>query len=201
MLYNLRMTPPPTENDEGMMRRRRRIVVVGTTGSGKTTLARQLSQLLDVPHVELDALNWEADWVTAPTNVFRQRVQEALERDSWIADGNYSAVRDLVWPRAAVLVWLDYPLRVVIWRLLYRTLRRTVRKEELWSGNRERFFVQFFSRESLFLWMFRTYWRRRRTYPIVLKQPEHSHLEVVVLQSQSETNDWLSRFVSRGGTG
>ena len=110
-------------------------------------------------------------------------------------------MRDLVWPRATILVWLNYPLRVLIWRLLGRTLRRTLRKEELWNGNRERFLVQFFSRESLFLWMFRTYWRRRRTYPTALKQPEHSHLEIVLLGSQSETRDWLSGVVARRGVG
>ena len=88
------------------MERMTRVVIVGSTGSGKTTLARQLSRLLDVPHTELDALNWEANWVMAPTDVFRQRTQDALKGDAWVVDGNYSAVRDLVWPRATVLVWL-----------------------------------------------------------------------------------------------
>jgi len=171
-----------------------RVVVVGSTGSGKTTLARQLSRLLDVSHTELDSLNWENDWTSAPTDVFRQRVQDALKGDTWVVDGNYRAVRDLVWPRATVLIWLDYPLRVLIWRLLQRTLKRTLRKEELWNGNSERFITQFLSRDSLFLWLFRTYWSRRRTLPLVLEQTEHSHLEVVILRSQSETDDWLPEF-------
>ena len=178
--------------DKGFTGQMTRVVVVGSTGSGKTTLARQLSRLLDVPHTELDALNWEPNWVMAPTDVFRQRTQDALKGDAWVVDGNYSAVRDLVWPRATVLVWLDYPLRVLLWRLLHRTLRRTLRGEELWNGNRERFMVQFLSRDSLFLWLFRTYWRRRRTFPLDFKQPEHAHLEVVILRSSKETRDWLS---------
>ncbi|MBI2856316.1 MAG: adenylate kinase [Chloroflexi bacterium] len=172
-----------------------RIVIVGSTGAGKTTLARHLSRLLDVSHIELDALNWEANWITAPTDVFRQRVWNALVGETWVVDGNYSAVRDLVWPRATALIWLDYPLRVLAWRLLRRTLRRTLRKEELWNGNRERFLAQFLSRDSLFLWLLRTYWRRRRNYPLLLEQPEHSHLEVVHLRSQGETRVWLSTLM------
>jgi adenylate kinase family enzyme len=194
MLYNQRMDHLPAENDADFMGRSPRIVVMGSTGSGKTTLAQQISRTLDVPHVELDALHWEHDWIAAPTDVFRRRVFEALEGDIWVADGNYTAVRDLVWPRATALVWLNYPLRVLMWQLLSRTLRRTLRKEELWNGNRERFFLQFFSRESLFLWLFRSYWRRRRTYLIAFNEPEHSHLEIVILRSTKETRAWLSKI-------
>ena len=190
------MPSPTARNDKELMGHTPRVVVVGSTGSGKTTLARQLSRLLHISHTELDSLNWEIDWTSAPTDVFRQRVQDALKGDTWVVDGNYRAVRDLVWPRATVLIWLDYPLRVLIWRLLQRTLRRTLRKEELWNGNRERFITQFLSRDSLFLWLFRTYWSIRCTLPLVLEQPEHSHLEVVLLRSQSETDDWLSGLES-----
>ena len=189
----------PSQGDPTFTNERQRIVVVGTTGSGKSTLARKISHLLDVPHVEMDALNWEAGWVAAPTEVFRQRVQDALAGDAWVTDGNYGNVRDLVWPRATAVVWLDHPLRVVAWRLFRRTLRRSLTKEELWNGNRERFLTQFFSRDSLFIWLLKTYWRRRRTYPLLLKQPEHSHLKVAHLRSQRETDDWLSGVVAKGG--
>ena len=82
----------------------RRIAVVGTTGSGKTTLDRWLGRALEVTHVELDALNWEPNWKTAPTEVFRRRVADALDGEAWVSDGNYTAVRDIVWDRATTLV-------------------------------------------------------------------------------------------------
>ncbi|MQF48429.1 adenylate kinase [SAR202 cluster bacterium AC-647-N09_OGT_505m] len=190
------MVPFEPQNNHALIHQGQRIVVVGSTGSGKTTLAREISLFLDVPHVEMDALHWEANWVTAPTEVFRWRVEDALSGDAWVVDGNYSVVRDLVWPKATTLVWLDYPLRVIGWRLLRRTTRRIFTREDLWNGNRERFRNQFLTRGSLFIWLLRTYWRRKRTYPSLLKQPEHAHLVVAHLRSQRETNHWLSEVGS-----
>ncbi len=169
-----------------------RVVVVGCTGSGKTSVARSLARLLDAPRVELDALNWEPDWTAAETDVFRQRVRDALTGKAWVVDGNYSAVRDLVWPRAAMLVWLNMPYRVVSWRLLWRTLSRVFTREELWNGNREVFRTQFLSRDSLFRWQAGTFHRLRVSLPQSLEQPEHAHLEVVVLRSGGEVREWLA---------
>jgi adenylate kinase family enzyme len=171
-----------------------RIVVVGTTGSGKTTLARRLARLLAIPHVELDALHWGPDWTPFPLEVFRERTAQALGGDAWVVDGNYGKVRDIVWSRADTVVWLDFALPVVMGRLLWRTLRRVFSREELWGGNRERFLSQFLSRDSLFLWALRTYWRRRREYPELLERPEHAHLRVVHLRSPGEERAWLARF-------
>src|SRR5205809_1832315 len=99
-----------TASGHGPERLPRRVVVVGTTGSGKTTLAGRLAQRLGVPHVELDALHWEANWVEAGDEVFRERAARALTGSAWVVDGNYSKVRDIVWGRADMVVWLDYPL-------------------------------------------------------------------------------------------
>ena len=172
-----------------------RIVVVGSTGSGKTWLAKELSRRFDVPHVELDALNWDPDWTAvaqAAPEVFRERVRGAVSGGAWVVDGNYGAARDLVWPRAMALVWLDYPLRVVVWRTFWRTLKRTFTRETLWNGNKERFRAQFLSRDSLFLWVLKTYWRRRREYPGILGRPEHALLRVFRHHSPGKTRAWLA---------
>ena len=168
-----------------------RIVVVGTTGSGKTTLARQLAQGLGLPHIELDALHWEPDWVEAPDEVMRQRVVEALQVDQWVVDGNYHTVRDIVWSQANLVVWLDYRLPVLLWRLWWRTIIRQITRKELWNGNRERFRANFLSRESILLWQLQTYRRRRREYPQMFALSEYSHLRVVRLRSPGETHRWL----------
>lgn len=76
------------------------VAVVGTSGAGKTTTARLIAARLQLPHVELDALHWDANWTMAPLPVFRERVARALAGEAWVIDGNYGKVRDLVWPQA-----------------------------------------------------------------------------------------------------
>jgi adenylate kinase family enzyme len=169
----------------------RRIVVIGTSGSGKTTLAYRLSQNLGVPHVELDAIHWGPNWTPASREAFREQTSQALSGAVWVTDGNYSVVRDIVWSRADTVVWLDYALPVVLARVLWRTIRRVFTREELWNRNRERVREAFLSRESIILWTFSTYRRRRREYPILLGSPEHAHLTVVHLRSPRAARRWL----------
>ena len=103
-----------------------RVVVVGTSCSGKTTLARQLSRVLEAPHVEMDAIHWMPGWQERPVDEVRRMAGEAAAAERWVMDGNYSAVRDIVWGRATAVVWLNYPFRVVLWRCLRRTITRAI---------------------------------------------------------------------------
>ncbi|MEA3339597.1 MAG: adenylate kinase [Chloroflexota bacterium] len=171
-----------------------RISVIGTSGSGKTTTASQIAHRLGIPHVELDALHWEANWTPSPLDIFRERVSQALGGDAWAVDGNYSKVRDIVWGRADTVVWLDYWLPVIVRRLVWRTLRRSLTREELWGGNRESIYRAFFTRDSILLWALQTYWRRKKEYPALLNQSEYARLAVIHLRSPRAARDWLSNL-------
>lgn len=168
-----------------------RISVVGTSGSGKTTLAKQISQLLTIPDIELDYLHWEPNWVEVPNDVMRQRVSQALSGNSWVVDGNYSIVRDIVWGKADTIVWLDYSFPVVMSRVLWRTFQRLVKQQEVCNGNRETWKTTI-RRDSVILWALQTYHKNRRQYALLLKKPEYAHLLVVRVRSLEETQNWLS---------
>jgi adenylate kinase family enzyme len=169
----------------------RRVNVVGTSAAGKSTFARALAQRLGVQCVELDALNWEPEWTQAPEAVMRERVRAAITGDVWVVDGNYSAVRDLVWERADTVAWLDYPLRTILWRYATRTRRRIRTREEIWpgTGNRERLSMHIFRRDGLLWWILSTHRRRRRDYPRLLA--EHPWIEAVRFRSPREAQRWL----------
>lgn len=185
------MTGSPTPGPKSRLRAADRLVLVGTSGAGKTTMAKRIAQALDMSHIEFDGIRHGPNWEETPDDLFKEILSRRLQGDRWVADGNYSFARDVVWPRATTVVWLDYPIRVVMWRLFWRTMRRGVLRQELWNGNRERLWWHFFSRQSLFLWAMRTHWRRRRTIPAALADPEHAHLDLVHLRSPKDARRWL----------
>jgi len=170
--------------------------VVGVTGSGKTTTAGRLAEILDIPHVELDALHWGPGWVGADKDVFRARVAAALAGEAWVVDGNYRAVRAVVWPRVDTVVWLDYPLPVILAQLFRRSVRRIRTQEVLWGTNRESWRTQFASRDSLFVWAIQTHRRRKREIPEVLARPEHARIAVIHHRSPAATRAWLDRLAA-----
>lgn len=141
-----------------------KIIVVGTTGSGKTTLARRLAQALGVPHGEQDGWNWHPGWQEAPLDEFRDAVDRFTAQRSWVMDGNYSKGIDISWPRADLIVWLDYPAPVVFGRLLYCSLRRAATRQHLWNGNHEKW-GRLLAPDNILVWFFRTHWKQRRRVP------------------------------------
>lgn len=171
-----------------------RIVVVGVTGCGKTVTAIQLARVLAIHHIELDALHWQPNWVMTELQIFRQLVVQACSGPAWVTDGNYGKASDLIWARATTLVWLDYSLPVILWQLIWRTLKRVITREELWNGNRETLRGAFFCKDSLFLWALQTHPRYRRAYPLAFASPENAHLQVIHLRSRRESADWLKQL-------
>jgi adenylate kinase family enzyme len=170
-----------------------RVVVIGVTSSGKSTLAETLARRFDMDFIELDALHWEPNWQEAPQEIFRARVEKAIRVEKWCVAGNYQSIRDMIWPNADAVIWLDYPFMTVFWQLTRRTFKRWWNQEVLWGTNVEPFFNHFklWSQDSLYHWLFKTYGRRKREIPMVLSQSEYQHLKLIRFMNPKETEKWL----------
>jgi adenylate kinase family enzyme len=172
----------------------RRVSVVGTSGSGKSTLARELAAILGVPILELDSVNHQPGWVPLPPDEFRHVVAVRLAEDGWVVDGNYSAVRLLVWALADTVIWLDLPRRTVMRQIIWRTLRRLACREELWNGNRERW-RNFFSldpQQSVIAWAWHKHEEYQERYGAAEKDPANAHLTFIRLTSRRDITRFLA---------
>ncbi|MFI7452135.1 hypothetical protein ACIBQX_31890 [Nonomuraea sp. NPDC049714] len=164
----------------------RRVHVVGNSGSGKSTLAASLSGRLEVPWLELDSIFHMRDWTPRPVAEFREEVDRFTAAGGWVVDGNYSAVRDIVWARADTVVWIDLPRHTIMRRLLRRTLRRMATGTELWNGNRERFRFLFQKDESILRWAWIQHEKYRERYRQAAEDPANAHLRFVRVASRED---------------
>jgi len=168
----------------------KRIIVIGSSGAGKTTLAKELSVRLSIPHVELDALYHQANWQPASDEDFLASVIAATNGDSWVLCGNYySKIGQEIWPQADTIIWCNYSFGRVFWQLLHRTLTRGARRAELWNGNRERLSV-LFTKDSIILWMLQNWKKQTIKYEEMFR---HSDLPATLirLKNPKERREFL----------
>lgn len=165
---------------------KRKIIITGTTCTGKTSLGRKLSEHLSIPQIDLDDLYFLPNWVEKEREVFINDVKNATEDiEEWIVSGSYQSVlKDSVWQEATHIIWLDYPLNLILRRYFIRTYRRVFLKEKCCGENYETL-TKTFSKESLFLWIFKTYWKRKERLKS-WKNGIFSHKNWIVLTSTKQ---------------
>ncbi|RYG68219.1 adenylate kinase [bacterium] len=168
----------------------KRVAIIGVSSSGKTTLGKNLSRKLGAASVDLDDLHWEPNWKAANDLEFARRIEAALQPEAWVVSGNYTRVQNLYLDAADTLIWLDYSFPVVLKRVLSRTFRRVIKREMCCNGNYESLSGTF-SRDSIVLWVFQTYKKRRRTAEVIFQPENLSHLKKLRFRSPRETQKWL----------
>jgi adenylate kinase family enzyme len=181
----------------------RRVSVVGNSGSGKTTVARELAGRLGVEHVELDAVFHLPGWQELDRDAFRAEVAARAAGDAWVMCGNYSAVVDLVWARADTVVWLDLPRRVVMRRVIGRTVRRSVTRTELWNGNREPLgnLYRWNPERSIVRWAWTHHGSYRRRYVEAMADPRWALLRFVHLTTAGDVAEFLAGAAAEPAAG
>ena len=175
----------------------RRISVIGSGGAGKTTLARRISERLGIPHVELDALHHLENWTPNPN--FREAVDEATSGEAWVACGGYRLqAMDLTLGRADTVVWLDYRLHRVLWRLNRRIWVRGLNRKPLYNGNREILWKHLFTRDSMYWLVVKGYRGKRRRNEESLR--DYPHLRVIRARTPAVTEAWFAGLPASPGS-
>ena len=170
-----------------------KIAIIGVSGSGKTTFGKKLSLLLGCPLTDKDELFWLPGWKRQESEHIKKTMHEIKLQDSWIISGNYSRMKEEFWPKSSIIIWLDLPLRILLWRALKRSLRRIRTKEPCCNGNRETW-SQLFSFDSIVIWIVKTYIKRKRVYGDFFKDPKNGHLSLIRLRKVKEIDSFYNDF-------
>ena len=170
----------------------RRILILGSAGAGKSTVATQLSAILGLPLIHLDAFFWRAGWRESPRDEWKQRVATLLTQDAWIMDGNYLGTLVERLAVADTVILLDIPRIRCIYRVVRRALRdRGKQRADLAEGCVEQFPDWAFIR---WIWAF----PRDDLRPILDELKTHTGTKtVVVLRSTAEIRKFVSIVAGR----
>ncbi|MFF1541771.1 AAA family ATPase [Microbacterium sp. NPDC058269] len=177
-----------------------RVLVAGVSGSGKTTLSGRIGAEWSLRHIEIDALFHGPNWTPRPE--FLDDVRAFAADDRWITEWQYTSkgTDEILAPRAQLVLWLDYPYRVVRGRLIRRTLARGILRRELWNGNREKGPWNLLNRdpeENILAWQRATLHKWAERFPEL--QERFPHLTVVRLRHPREAERWLRAQAGASG--
>lgn len=164
-----------------------RVLVMGSSGSGKSTFARRLSDITGIPMISLDALYWKPGWVASDNAEFGQRVAEVVRQSRWIMDGNFTrhgageARRDL----SDTIIWFDLPRRTCVLGILGRIAGSYGEvRPEMAEGCPERLDFEFFR----YVW---TYRRQQRPKLLAYFEGLRNDQSLVCFTSRTMADDYL----------
>ncbi|MCR9259969.1 MAG: hypothetical protein NXH95_09615 [Pseudomonadaceae bacterium] len=165
-----------------------RINVIGSSGSGKSTFAKNLAAALQLPCYEMDELFWQADWVESTDEEFLPKVEHVVEQPQWILDGNYSRTLSIKLNRAELLIWIDLPFLTTTYQVTQRAIKRSFSKQELWpgTGNRESLKKSFLAKDSIILWSITHYHATRKKYEHLMNSGAYEDIAFLRLSSRSQ---------------
>lgn len=165
----------------------------------KSTFARELSEIMKCPYIEMDRLFWRPGWQAAPENEFLQSLRNELKQKRWVLDGNYKRTTSIKWALTDTVIWQDYSFARTFCRILKRVYTRVITQEELWpgTGNRASLRLEFFDKKSIILWMLKTYSGTRKKYNAIIKSDEYPYIRFIKFKSPSEAEKCLSLLKKR----
>lgn len=174
------------------------INVVGTSASGKSTFSKTLANALNLTYIELDNLFWLDDWKGSSDDLFFDKLLASLEAApyGYVIDGNYTRTIPIKWAKTdTIVIWLDLPLYVNVYRSIKRALNRAIFKRKLWenSNNRESF-LKLFSKDSIVWHMFKSYKANRAKYLALMQHPDYSYITWIRLTSLKEMEKFLAQY-------
>ena len=174
-----------------------RVLFYGVTGSGKSSAARADAEAAGLPEFSADDhIGWLPGWQQPSTAQQRKAAARIAAQDRWVLDSAYGVWRDLVVPRAELIVGLDYPRWLSLGRLIRRSLRRVLTRQPVCNGNVETL-ARLVAKDSIVLWHFKSFKRKQAVLRELHADPTMP--AVLVFRRPRDLDAWLKQLAVVAG--
>jgi adenylate kinase family enzyme len=175
---------------------RKKIILIGSGGAGKSTMARRLGGVLNLPVYHLDALFWRAGWQESSRDELRRKQEFICAQDAWVIDGNYGGTLDVRLAAVDTVIFLDLPRTVCLFRAIKRSvLLHGKTRLDMAPDCPERFNREFFK----FLKWIWDYPVRSRPGVLTKLESLRGRKEIVILRTSREVTAFLASLPSHPG--
>ena len=161
-----------------------RILVIGNCGSGKSTLSVTLGKKLGLPLVHLDRLWWYGSWQQRTREEFDLLLDEELQKEKWIIDGNFSRTLPHRLEYCDTVIWLDYNRLVCVAGWLKRLMwYRGKSRPDMGPGCGEKFDPEFLA------WIWNFNGKLRKKYQTLLQLQKGK--KILIFKNRRQMKRWL----------
>lgn len=174
----------------------KRIIVVGCSCTGKSSTAKLIESKLGLKYTDIDNVHWKPNWIESTDDELLPRLDAITNEESWVLAGNYGRTNHITWPKADCVVWLNYPFPVVFRQAIYRTLKRIWTQEDICNGNKETFWKQFFTTDSILYWVIKTHKTNQERYQGRIKEKTFGELPIFEFHDHYEVRNWVDSLAS-----
>ena len=163
----------------------KRIMIIGSCGAGKSTLAIQLYEIINIPIIHLDKEYWKPGWVEPNKDEWHEKQSKLVDGESWIIDGNYGGSFDIRFSKADTIIFLDYNRYICLFRLFERWLQyRGKNRIDMGEGCNEKI-------PELSFIKFVLEFPKKSRPKIIDKMNEYKKIEKIILKNPKETKKFL----------
>lgn len=104
-----------------------KVLIIGNIASGKTTLAKRLSDYYNIEYFELDKIvHDDSNNIKRDKAEVRKMINEILRQEDYIIEGMLRDNYDLIVPKASSIIFLDYDKKILRKRLKKRYLLQRI---------------------------------------------------------------------------
>ncbi|MCT2535819.1 DNA topology modulation protein [Aquibacillus koreensis] len=165
----------------------KKIMIIGSGGAGKSTLAKQLGQVLHLPVHHLDAYFWKPGWESVTREELATMQEKIVKQESWIIDGNYSGTMDIRLQNADTVIYLNYSTIRCLYGIVKRRIQyRKKTRPDMGKGCPEKLDKEFF------LWV--ASYQKKKAPLIKNKLSKANHLTIIEFTHPKQTKQFLQKL-------